>query len=61
MASLSQSGPALLAYRSFHEMNVPWWLHLLWLTMVVWLIWRGYRRELADRRNNQACEDADDD
>ncbi len=50
----------LLAYHSFHEMDIPWWLHLLWLTMVVWLIWRGYRRELADRRTQQTCEEPDE-
>jgi threonine/homoserine/homoserine lactone efflux protein len=51
-----------LAYRSFHDMTYPWWLHLLWLAVVVWLIWRSYRRYLADRwqRRQDAAEEADD-
>jgi flagellar biosynthesis/type III secretory pathway M-ring protein FliF/YscJ len=46
--------PVTQAYRSFHDMVIPWWLHLLWLTVVVWLIWRSYRRYLEDRRQRIA-------
>lgn len=59
MNVLAQNLACVLAYRSFHT-SVPWWLHLLWLTMVVWLIYRGYRRDLAERRNRNADEPEDE-
>jgi hypothetical protein len=50
----------LLAFQSYHQMKYPWWLPALIGVVMVFLIYRGYRRELIRRQQYDNPPDEDE-